>query len=108
VLQRLKEELQADIKDIYDEHNNVLPVHKWPEIFRTGLTVGVDVTTSDYGEGVEGTITRVRLPDKIKRLEFAGRHVEVKAFEEVHRIEAGTSIVEVMEKARERAAEKKL
>lgn len=102
VLNRLVEEAEADIADLYDEEtNSIKPVHEWPAIWRKGLMVGVDVTT--FGEDDYGQVTKLRIPDKIKRIELIGKHFSVKAFEDVTRIEAGTSIVEAMAAARERA-----
>lgn len=107
ILKRLREELDADIADIYDKDTNKLkPIHEWPKIFRTGLTVGIDVTRTGFGDDDDyEEVTKVRLPDKLGRTIAAGKHVDVRAFEEVHRHEAGETIIEAMEKARERAAE---
>jgi phage terminase small subunit len=101
LLKRLVEELEAYVKDLYDDNNRLLPVKEWPDIWTQGLTVGVDVTT--FGESDPGKITKVRVPDKIRRLGLIGKHVDVKAFVEVHRHEASESIIDTMQKVRERA-----
>ena len=56
VLRRLHEEVTADIAALYDESGNkLLPVHEWPEVFRTGLVNGIDTELRTDAEG--GTST---------------------------------------------------
>ena len=80
-LRRLVAEAEADLADLYDENMRLKPVHEWPEVWRQGLVQGVDV--QQIGDG-EGTVTRVRLSDRVKRLELIGKHVDVSAFQERH------------------------
>lgn len=87
LLRRLAAEADADIADLYDENTGALkPVHMWPEIWRKGLVAGVEVDQQyEYIDGEkipEGVVTKVRLSDRVKRLELIGKHVDVKAFEE--------------------------
>ncbi len=78
---RLQDELEADVADLYEGDGlTIKPVNEWPKIFRTGLTVGIDVTTTKIGEDSHSQITRIRISDKIKRLELLGKHTDVQAF----------------------------
>lgn len=79
LLGRLATESTADLADLYDERGNVLPVKQWPLIWRQGLVAGVDVET--IGEGA-GYVTKIKISDRIKRLELIGKHIDVQAFKE--------------------------
>lgn len=86
VLKRLADEAVADIADLYDDDGELLPVKEWPLIWRQGLVQGVDVEELFEGHGKErtqiGVIRKVKLSDRIRRIELIGKHVGVKAFEE--------------------------
>lgn len=85
VLSRLAEEADADIADLYAADGSLLPVHEWPSIWRKGLVAGLDVEEIKAEGAVVGTIRKVKLSDRIKRIELIGRHVGVQAFrEQVH------------------------
>lgn len=84
VLERLAEEVQADISDLYGENGALLPVSQWPMIWRQGLVSGIDVHQEyAYEDGKkipDGMIMKVKLSDRIKRIELIGKHVDVMAF----------------------------
>lgn len=87
LLKRLAEEAVADIGDLYHEGTGALkPVHQWPKIWRQGLVSGVEVDQQySYVDGdkvPEGVVTKIRLSDRVKRLELIGKHVSVQAFRE--------------------------
>ena len=83
VLRRLAAEAEADIADLYGDDGQLLPVKEWPKIWRQGLVAGLDVEEI-HVEGVKmGEIKKIRLSDRIKRLELIGKHVKVNAFQEV-------------------------
>lgn len=79
LLTRLADESVADIADLYDDYGNVLPVRQWPLIWRQGLVSGIDV--EQIGEGA-GRVTKIKISDRIRRLELIGKHVNVQAFKE--------------------------
>lgn len=83
VLTRLAEEVEADMADLVDETTGALrKVHEWPEIWRKGLVSGFDVAElSEDGRSV-GELKKLRLSDRLKRLELIGKHVSVGAFSE--------------------------
>ncbi|WP_245494413.1 terminase small subunit [Mesorhizobium sp. M4B.F.Ca.ET.017.02.2.1] len=85
LLMRLHEEIEADLADLYDEETgDLLPVHEWPEIWRRGLVAGVEIEALFDGRGEDrkqiGTAKKIKLSDRVRRLEAIGRHVSVAAF----------------------------
>lgn len=82
VLERLAEEATADIADLYDDDGKLKPVKEWPKIWRQGLVQGIDVDEITAGDVVIGTVRKIKLSDRVRRLELIGKHVGVKAFEE--------------------------
>lgn len=90
LLTRLAAEATADVADLYDETGNIRAVKDWPLIWRTGLVAGLDVES--IGEGA-GRLTKIKLSDRIKRLELIGKHVDVQAFKEQVEHSGGMSLV---------------
>ncbi|PCI54147.1 MAG: terminase [Alphaproteobacteria bacterium] len=86
LLKRLAEEAEADVADLYSENGGLLPVNQWPEIWRKGLVAGIDTHqeyTFEGGEKIpDGVTVKIRLSERIKRLELIGKHVDVQAFKE--------------------------
>lgn len=95
VLTRLAEEADADIADLYDEHGGLKPVKEWPLIWRKGLVAGIETVSERVGEDKYGkpefaTIHKVKLSDRVKRLELIGKHIDVQAFKD--RVEQSGSL----------------
>ncbi|MDA4845929.1 terminase small subunit [Hoeflea poritis] len=95
VLQRLLQEAEADIADIYNEDGTLKPVHEWPKIWRMGLVSGIEVehkvalTQDEEGgevteKAVLGTVkvSKIKISDRIKRIDMIGKHISVGAFKE--------------------------
>lgn len=82
LLSRLAEESTADIADLYDDHGGLKPVKEWPLIWRQGLVAGLDVEEIREEGAVVGIIRKVKLSDRVKRLELIGRHIDVGAFKD--------------------------
>lgn len=81
LLSRLAEEAKADIADIYADSGELLPIKEWPLIWRQGLVSGIDVQQVKGEDGQEyGVINKIKVSDRVKRLELIGKHVDVKAF----------------------------
>lgn len=84
VLRRLAQEAEADIADLYDEKGALKPIREWPLIWRQGLVAGVDVTTEYQtidGERVaSGAVAKIKVSDRVRRLELIGKHISVMAF----------------------------
>lgn len=90
VLDRLAMEAEADMADLYDDDGALKAVKDWPLIWRQGLVAGVDAVeefeTVDGERRSVGTVRKIKLSDRIKRLELIGKHIDVQAFrEQVHR-----------------------
>lgn len=85
VLQRLAEEADADLADIYQENGALKPIHDWPKIWRQGLVAGVEhVEVKDSeGNATGDFIVKVKLSERLKRVELIGKHVRVNAFQDV-------------------------
>lgn len=79
LLDRLATESVADIADLYREDGSVKPVHEWPMIWRQGLVAGIEVERIADGMG---TVTKLKISDRLKRLELIGKHIDVQAFKE--------------------------
>jgi len=90
LLQRLADEATADVADLYHDDGRIKPVKDWPLIWRQGLVAGLEVET--IGEGA-GHLTKVKLSDRIKRLELIGRHIDVQAFKDKIEQSGGLSLV---------------
>lgn len=90
VLKRLADIDQMDIADIYDEEGQLLPVVKWPKVWRQNVKE-VDLKTG-----------KIKLQDKLRTLELIGKHIGVRAFAEVLELTDETGLGERLRKAKER------
>lgn len=101
LLKRLHEEIEADIADLYDEETgDLLPLHQWPPVWRRGLVAGVEIETERDAEGVEvGRVKKLKLSDRVCRIEALGRHVSVNAFRENIRVEGLSDLSERLRRA---------
>lgn len=79
LLDRLATESVADIADLYADDGSVKPVKDWPLIWRQGLVAGIEVERIAEGAG---TVTKIKISDRIKRLELIGKHIDVQAFKD--------------------------
>lgn len=88
VLKRLAMEADADLADLYNDAGGLKPIKEWPKIWRQGLVAGIESKQEfDYvnGEKVpDGIVQRLKLSDRIRRLELIGKHIAVGAFAEKH------------------------
>lgn len=88
VLKRLELESDADLADLYDDSGALKPVKDWPMVWRKGLVAGIETTQEfeevDGRKVPAGLVHKVKLSDRIKRLELIGKHVAVGAFAERH------------------------
>jgi phage terminase small subunit len=105
VLTRLAEEATADVGDLYHADGHLKPIHEWPKIWRQGLVAGIDVEEIQV-EGVKmGEIKKIRLSDRIKRLELIGKHVKVNAFQEVVQHKGLEGLADRLARAKKRSPE---
>ena len=82
VLTRLAGEATADMADLYREDGSFKPIADWPLVWRQGLVSGLDVDETFADGSKMGQVTKVKLSDRIKRIELIGKHVNVQAFAE--------------------------
>jgi phage terminase small subunit len=88
LLTRLVDEAEADLADLYGPNGELLPIHEWPAIWRKGLVAGIEtVEERDELGRITGIVRKIKLTDRVKRLEMIGKHVDVQAFRE--RVEHG-------------------
>lgn len=108
LLKRLADEAVADIADLYDENGGLKPVDQWPMIWRQGLVSGIEVEELFEGRGEDrehiGRVRKVKLSDRIKRLELIGKHVDVQAFREKVEIEISESVAARLARAKARVS----
>lgn len=100
LLKRLADEATADINDIYGENGELLPISEWPLIWRQGLVAGVDVEIITGPDGTEmGMVKKIKVSDRVRRLELIGKHVGVKAFEEQIAVKGLDALADRLERA---------
>lgn len=104
LLQRLFEEIEADLADIFDEDTgDLLLPHEWPPVWRRGLVAGVEIEAIT-ADGVEvGKVKKVKFSDRMRRIEALGRHVSVNAFRDNLRFVGLSDLAERLLRARSRA-----
>lgn len=102
LLTRLALEAEADVSDLYGDNGQLLPVKEWPKIWRQGLVSGID-TDEIQVEGVKfGEVKKIRISDRVKRLELIGRHISVLAFKEVVEHQGLDSLADRLARAKKR------
>jgi phage terminase small subunit len=108
VLKRLAAEADADIADLYDDSGALLPVTEWPLIWRQGLVSGVDIEELYEGAGEDrqniGRVLKLRMSDRVRRLEMIGKHIAVNAFQDTIEIKGLDQLAERLERAHARTS----
>lgn len=92
LLNRLADEADADIADLYLANGSLKPVSEWPEIWRKGLVQGLDVEQM-AGDDAIGTVTKIKLSDRVRRLELIGKHIDVGAFTDAPPVPSAINLV---------------
>ena len=83
LLRRLAAEAEADVGELYGPNGELKPVQEWPEIWRKGLVQGLDIEVIRAPDGTEmGLVKKIKVSDRVKRLELIGKHIAVQAFQE--------------------------
>lgn len=82
VLRRLADEADADIADLYNDDGSLKAVSEWPAVWRKGLVAGLDVEETTIGAETTCRVKKVKLSDRLKRIELIGKHIGVQAFRE--------------------------
>ena len=77
VLKRLVEIDQLDPIDIFYDDGSLKPIAMWSKGWRTSI-ISLEVTQSGGEDG--GTLTKIKIPDKLKNLDMIGKHNRVQAW----------------------------
>lgn len=80
LLKRLHDEAEADVADLYDQAGRIKPVKDWPMIWRKGLVAGLDIEEFRANGEITSVIKKIKVSDRIRRLELIGKHIDVGAF----------------------------
>ena len=89
VLHRFAQIDQMKIGDIVKD-GKVMPIEEWPDIWQEMVVGQIDqVPTGDDVASLVLFLSKLKFPDKIRNLEMMGKHVGVKAFADVSRVEHG-------------------
>lgn len=83
VLNRLAQEVEADIADIHNDDGSLKPIKEWPMVWRKGLVAGFEIEHSTDRDGKPVVkVAKVKVASRDKRLELLGKHIAVGAFRE--------------------------
>lgn len=93
ILKRLAAEAVADLGDLIDSNGTVKPIAQWPLIWRQGLVAGFEVSETTVEGAKVGQTTKIKLSDRVKRLELIGKHVNVQAFKEQVEHKGGINLI---------------
>ena len=99
VLKRLVELAEADIAHLFDANGHLRAFADMPDGVRR-LIAGIDAIPGEGG----GRIRKIRFLDRLRVLELIGKHVDVSAFREKVSHGMSDNLLERMESARRRVA----
>lgn len=89
VLRRLAQIDKMKVGDILQD-GKVMPIEEWPDIWQEMVIGQVDqIPVGDDAASLILFLNKIKFPDKMKNLEMLGKHVGVKAFADVSRVEHG-------------------
>lgn len=85
LLDRLRDELDADVGDLYDpETGKMKHPLDWPVVFRRGLVPGIETEELFEGRGEDrvhlGTVVKVKHVDRTPIKKMFGDHIGIQAF----------------------------
>ena len=100
VLKRLSLEAEADLADLYAENGSLRPIHEWPLIWRQGLISGVETVREGKGDEEASFVDKIKISDRIKRIELIGKHVDVEAFRERIEVDLSEDAAKLLKEAR--------
>ena len=105
VLKRLADEATADVNDLYDDTGAIRPISDWPLIWRQGLVAGIEhIEVKDHeGNKTGDVVVKLKLSDRIRRLELIGKHVRVNAFQDVVQHKGLDNLADRLARAKKRA-----
>ncbi len=95
LLARLAAEAEADIADLYDDAGDLKPVKAWPMIWRQGLVADVAVEVTEKTGEKTAQVKKIKIVDRIKRLELIGKHIDVSAIRDDVALSGDVTVVNV-------------
>ena len=98
VLKRLGELAEADIAQLFDKDNELRPLEDLPDAARRLIA------SVEFEPGHGRKVRKLKLLDRLKVLELIGKHVNVSAFRENVSHGVSDDLLELMEHARRRVA----
>jgi phage terminase small subunit len=90
-LARLCEMSEAQLSDIFDEDNNLKPVHEWPSVWQQGLVRDFDIREKVLNDGTKIRRQRISLWDRTRILKMIGEHKSIRAYERWFRYRSAPS-----------------
>lgn len=96
------------IADIFDDDFNLKPLSEWSEVWLTSVSA-IDVSELSKVKGKKDLLTvvkKIKFPDTVKVIELLGKHIDIQAWREVHKVE-NTTLAKRIERARDRRKNKK-
>jgi len=84
VLRRLVEEAEAKVSDLFFDDGSMRPVSEWPDVWQQGLVTGINVQETHVEGKKVGQTVKLKLSDRIRRIELIGKHIDVGAFADRH------------------------
>jgi len=83
VLKELARLAFFDVRQLYDESGNLIPVHQLPEEVAAAIG-GLDVVTETTKDLIKTATTKIKLIDKKGSLELIGRHLKMFVDRQLH------------------------
>lgn len=105
VLKRLVAIDEMDVTDILDDAGNIKPIREWPVCWRRTIS-GLDIAEIMSGD-TQTVLKKIKWPDKVKNLELLGKHVNVQAFKEQHKIDGDLTVTNLIADLSKRNAEQR-
>lgn len=85
VLTQAANAFTADLSQLFNENNDLLPVDQWPKEMMP-LINGIEVEALFQGRGADreqiGFTKKIKLSERLKLLDTIGKHINVQAFKE--------------------------
>lgn len=105
VLKRLVQIDEMDVTDILDDAGNIKAIREWPVCWRRTIS-GLDIAEIISGD-TQTVLKKIKWPDKVKNLELLGKHVNVQAFKEQHKIDGDLTVTNLIADLSKRNAEQR-
>lgn len=99
---------EMSVADILEDDLTVKPLSEWPEVWLKNLSavdVSTIITADQGGDDITSVIKKIKWPDKTKNRELLGKHIDIQAWREIHKIEE-SSTAERIKRSQKRVKDK--